>query len=59
MPMFNLARKRGKAKIKISNKRKAVMNQIVDTYSEEFDIRLSVIRNFSASLTSSRLHNYF
>ena len=45
MPMFNLARKRGKAKIKISNKRKAVMNQIVDTYSEEFDIRLSVIQD--------------
>jgi transposase-like protein len=43
--MFNLARKRGKAKVKISDKRKAVMGRIVDAYSEEFDIRLSVIQD--------------
>lgn len=45
MPMFNLARKRGKAKVKIGDKRKAVMERIVDAYSEDFDIRLSVIQD--------------
>lgn len=42
--MFNLARKRGKAKVKISEKRKAAMDRVVDAYSEDFDIKLSVIQ---------------
>lgn len=45
MPMYNLARKRGKAKVKISDKRKTAMDRIVDAYSEDFDIRLSVIQD--------------
>ena len=45
MPMFNLARKRGKAKVKINDKRKAAMDRVVDAYSEEFDVRLSVIQD--------------
>ena len=44
MPMFNLTRKRGKAKVKISEKRKAAMDRVVDAYSEDFDIKLSVIQ---------------
>lgn len=44
MPRFNLAKKRGKAKVKIEDKRKAAMNKIVDAHSEEFDVRLSVIQ---------------
>ena len=44
MPMNNVTKKRGKSKIKISDKRKAVMNKIVDSYSEDFDIKLSVIQ---------------
>jgi transposase-like protein len=42
--MFNLTRKRGKAKVKISEKRKAAMDRVVDAYSEDFDIKLSVIQ---------------
>ena len=45
MPRFNVARKRGKAKVKISDKREAAMKRIVDAYSEEPDIRLSVIQD--------------
>jgi hypothetical protein len=33
MPTDNVAKKRGKAKIKISEKRKAAMERIVDSYS--------------------------
>jgi len=44
MPTNNVTRKRGKSKIKISDKRKAVMNKIVDGYSEDFDIKMSVIQ---------------
>lgn len=44
MPEFNLAKKRGRAKTKISDKRKAVMDRVVDAYSEEFDIQISVIQ---------------
>ena len=45
MPQFNVARKRGKSKVKISDKRKAAMTRIVDAYSEEPDVRLSVIQS--------------
>ena len=44
MPKFNLAKKRGKAKTKISDKRQAAMDKIMDAHSEEFDIKLSVIQ---------------
>jgi putative transposase len=43
--MFNLTRKRGKAKVKISEKRKAAMERVVDAYSEEPDVRLAVIQD--------------
>ena len=44
MPKGNLTKKRGKAKVKISDKRKAVMKQIADSYSEEFDIKMAIIQ---------------
>ena len=44
MPTDNVTKKRGKAKVKISDKREAAMQKIVDTYSEDFDIRMSVIQ---------------
>ncbi|MCD4779494.1 MAG: transposase, partial [Candidatus Omnitrophica bacterium] len=44
MPRFNLAKKRGKAKVKISDKRRAAMNKVVAAHSEEFDVKLSVIQ---------------
>lgn len=44
MPMNNVPKKRGRAKIKISDKRKAVMNKIMDSYSEDFDVKMSVIQ---------------
>lgn len=45
MPKFNLTKKRGKAKIKIADKRKAAMGRIVDACSEELDVRLAVIQD--------------
>ena len=44
MPKSTLTKKRGKAKVKISDKRKAVMKQIADSYSEEFDIKMTIIQ---------------
>lgn len=44
MPSDNVARKRGKAKVKISKKRKAAMERIVDSYSEDFDVKMTVIQ---------------
>ena len=44
MPKFNLAKKRGKAKTKISDKRQAAMDKIMAAHSEEFNIKLSVIQ---------------
>jgi hypothetical protein len=44
MPTDNVAKKRGKAKIKISEKRKAAMERIVDSYSEDFDVKMTVIQ---------------
>ena len=44
MPSFNLTKKRGKAKIRIADKRKAAMDKVMDSYSEEFDVRMSVIQ---------------
>ena len=44
MPIGNVSKKRGKAKVKISDKRKAAMKRIVDSYSEEFDVKMAVIQ---------------
>jgi len=44
MPKFNVSKKRGKAKVKITDKRKAVMDRLVEAHSEEFDVRISVIQ---------------
>ena len=44
MPKYNVSKKRGRAKIKISDKREAVMRRIVDSYSEDFDIKVLVIQ---------------
>ena len=45
MPIkVNITRPRGKAKIKIEDKRKAAMNKLVDSYSEEFDIKMTLIQ---------------
>lgn len=44
MPIGNVAKRRGKAKVKISSKRKAAMQQIMDSYSEEFDVKMTVIQ---------------
>lgn len=44
MPQYNVAKKRGKSKIKISDKREAAMRRIVDSYSEDFDVKMSVIQ---------------
>ncbi len=44
MPSNNVARKRGKAKVKISEKRKVAMQHIVDSYSEDFDVKMTVIQ---------------
>ena len=45
MARFNVTKKRGKSNIKIADKRKASMNRLMDAYSEEFDIRMSVIQD--------------
>jgi len=44
MPKFNVTKRRGKAKIKIEDKRKAAMNKIIDSYSEDMDIKMAVIQ---------------
>ena len=44
MPELNVTKRRGKAKIKIADKRKGVMNKIMDSYSEDFDVKMSVIQ---------------
>ena len=44
MPKFNVTKRRGKAKIKIADKRKAAMNKIIDSYSEDLDIKMRVIQ---------------
>lgn len=44
MPTTNVTKKRGKSKFKISDKREAAMQKIVDSYSEDFDVKMSVIQ---------------
>ena len=45
MPIGNVSKKRGKAKIKISSKREAAMQRLMDSYSEDFDVKMSVIQD--------------
>lgn len=45
MPMYNVTKKRGKAKVKISAKRKAAAQRIMDSYSEDFDVKMAVIQD--------------
>ena len=45
MPIgFKVTNKRGKAKIKIGKKREALMNKMVESYSEDFDMKMAVIQ---------------
>ncbi len=44
MPKFNVTKRRGKAKIKIADKRKAAMDKIIDSFSEELDVKMAVIQ---------------
>ena len=44
MPRHNLTKSRGKAKVKVSKKRQAVMNKILESYSEEQDTTIAVIQ---------------
>ncbi len=44
MPTNNVTKKRGKSKIKISDKREAAMNKIMDSYSEDLDVKMAVIQ---------------
>ena len=44
MPIGNIAKRRGKAKIKISAKREAAMQRLIDSYSEDFDVKMTVIQ---------------
>ena len=44
MPKNNVTKRRGKSKIKISEKREAAMNKIIDSYSEDLDIKMAVIQ---------------
>ena len=44
MPKSNVTKRRGKSKIKIADKRKAAMSKIIDTFSEDLDIRMKVIQ---------------
>jgi len=36
----NVTKRRGRAKVKISNKRKGVMARLVDSYSEDFNVKM-------------------
>jgi putative transposase len=44
MLKFNVAKRRGKAKVKVEDKRKGVAAKMLDTYSEEFDVQIAVIQ---------------
>lgn len=44
MPKYNVSKKRGKSKIKISDKREAAMNKIINSYSDDLDIKMAVIQ---------------
>lgn len=44
MPTNNVTKKRGKSKFKISDKREAAMQRIVDSYSADFNVKMLVIQ---------------
>ena len=44
MPISNVAKRRGKAKIKMNVKREEAMKHLMDSYSGEFDVRISAIQ---------------
>lgn len=44
MPVGTVAKKRGKAKMKMSEKRQRAMARLVDAYSEDCDVRMAVIQ---------------
>jgi len=44
MPRITVSKRRGKAKAKIEAKRKTVMAKIVDSYSEENDVKIAIIQ---------------
>jgi transposase-like protein len=44
MPRYNVTKNRGKAKIKVNEKRQAVMDKILKSYSEEQDTTIAVIQ---------------
>ena len=45
MPVGNIAKKRGKARINLNVKREAAMQRLMDSYSEDFDVKMSVIQD--------------
>lgn len=44
MPIGNVAKRRGKAKVKISSKREAAMQRVIDSYSKDLNVKISVIQ---------------
>lgn len=44
MPRYTVAKRRGKAKVKIAGKREAAMKKLRDAYSEDFDVKMAVIQ---------------
>jgi putative transposase len=44
MLKINVAKRRGKAKTKVEDKRQAVTKKIADSYSEEFDVKMALIQ---------------
>lgn len=59
---MNVTKRRGKAKTKISDKRKAVMERLVDSYSEDLDVKMSVIQELiplGLQKVSEELQNEF
>ena len=62
MPIGNVAKKRGKAKVKISDKREAAMQKIVDSYSKDFNVRMEMIQAlipFGLKAVANELQNEF
>ena len=45
MPVGNIAKKRGKAKVNLNVKRETAMQRLVDSYSEDFDVKMTVIQD--------------
>lgn len=59
---LNVTKRRGRAKIKIADKRKGVMKKITDSFSEEFDVKMSVIQELiplGLSKVAEELQNEF